>query len=162
MNSAALILRAAAVTDLPALLSLQQLAFQSEAALYPETVILPLRQTLPELTGEFAQYITLLAEQDGELIGSVRGRVVGGPGMVDSTGEIGRLMVHPAWRRRGLGHRLMREMEAALNAQAFKLFTGERSLSNLRLYHSLGYVQSGQFEAGAINMMELKKSERTR
>lgn len=140
------------VDDLPALLELQKLAFQSEAELYPETEIAPMRQTLPELVQEFAHYTTLIAEQGGELVGSVRGQVVNG------RGEIGRLMVQPARRGQGLGRRLMREIETALDVQTFRLFTGECSLSNLRLYESLGYIQSGQFEAGSIGMVELTKS----
>ena len=59
-------IRPANVADLPALLKLQKLAFRSEAALYPETEIPPMRQTLPELEREFSQYTTLCAEQGGE------------------------------------------------------------------------------------------------
>ena len=144
-------IRPANLDDLPALLKLQKLAFQSEADLYPETEIAPMRQTLLELSEEFAQYTTLIAEQDGEPVGSVRGQIV------DGSGEIGRLMVHPAWRGQGWGKRLMREMEAVLNVPRYTLFTGERSLGNLKLYQSLGYVQSGQFKAGPIGMIELTK-----
>lgn len=145
-------IRLATTDDLPALLALQHLAFQSEAELYPETVISPMRQMLPELEGEFAHFRTLVAEESGDLTGSVRGRVMGG------CGEIGRLMVHPLKRGKGLGRRLLQEMEAALGVQTFKLFTGERSLSNLRLYDSLGYVRGGQVASGPISLVELTKS----
>ncbi|AZI42224.1 GNAT family N-acetyltransferase [Deinococcus psychrotolerans] len=145
-------IRTATVDDLPALFALQHLAFQSEAELYPETVISPMRQTLPELESEFSQFETLIAEEDGKLIGSVRGQ------MVSECGEIGRLMVRPEWRGRGLGRRLVQEMELALGVQTFRLFTGERSLSNLRLYESLGYVRGGQFASGPISLVELTKT----
>ncbi|AWN23177.1 GNAT family N-acetyltransferase [Deinococcus irradiatisoli] len=144
-------IRQAHPEDLPALLTLQQLAFQSEAALYPEAVIPPLRQTLAELGAEFPAFLTLVAEQNGQIVGSVRGRVLG------SNGEIGRLMVHPAVRRRGLGRRLLGEIERALGTTTLSLFTGERSLDNLNLYAALGYVQSGQHQAEPIGMIELTK-----
>jgi len=145
-------IRPAQLDDLPALLKLQHLAFQSEAELYPETEIAPMRQTLPELVEAFAQYTMLVAEEGGEPIGSVRGQVVGG------SGKIGRLMVHPAWRNQGCGKRLIREIETALGVPTYILFTGERSLGNLKLYESLGYVRSRQFEAGPLVMIELTKT----
>ncbi|WP_161883712.1 GNAT family N-acetyltransferase [Deinococcus alpinitundrae] len=145
-------IRLANADDLPALLRLQKLAFQSEAERYPETEIAPMRQTLPELVKEFPKYTMLVAEQGGEPIGSVRGRVVNG------RGEIGRLMVHPTWRAQGWGKCLMREIEAALDVTNYILFTGEQSVGNLKLYESLGYVRSGQFKAGPLVMVELTKT----
>ncbi len=145
-------IRPATLDDLPALLALQRLAFESEAALYPEVAIPPMRQTLAELRAEFPAFVTLVAEQNGQLLGSVRGTVVNG------SGEIGRLMVHPEARRQKLGRRLMQEIERELSTPSFSLFTGERSLNNLKLYAALGYRQSGQHRDGPVVMIELTKA----
>jgi ribosomal protein S18 acetylase RimI-like enzyme len=58
----------------------------------------------------------------------------------DGTCHIGRLIVHPAHQNRGLGTRLLREVEAAFpDAERYALFTGHKSERNLYLYGKLGY-----------------------
>jgi ribosomal protein S18 acetylase RimI-like enzyme len=67
-------------------------------------------------------------------VGSVRGRLEG------DTCHIGRLVVHPRLQRRGIGARLMREIEGRFpKARRYELFTGHLSEGNLRLYRRLGY-----------------------
>jgi ribosomal protein S18 acetylase RimI-like enzyme len=76
----------------------------------------------------------LVARTEGDLIGSVRGR------LIDSTCHIGRLIVHPLHERQGIGSRLMQAIESQFaDAARFELFTGHRSEGNLRLYQRLGY-----------------------
>jgi len=58
----------------------------------------------------------------------------------DATCYVERLIVDPPYRRRGIGTALLREIEAAHPAaRRFELFTGHRSVNNLRLYERLGY-----------------------
>ena len=120
--------------DAEAILAIQKLAYQSEAALYGDPFIPPLVQTLDEIRAEFAQARFLKAVTGGVIVGSVRAR------MHEGTCAIGRLIVHPDWQRRGIGTRLMGAIEAAFaSAARFELFTGDRSEGNIRLYTRLGY-----------------------
>jgi ribosomal protein S18 acetylase RimI-like enzyme len=119
--------------DAAAILGLQKLAYESEARLYQDWKLPPLTQTLDSLRAEIAEITVLKAEVDGRLVGSVRARN-GDPC------QVGRLIVHPELQGRGVGTRLMHEIEAAFpTATAFELFTGSRSAGNLRLYQRLGY-----------------------
>ena len=122
--------------DAESILALQYLCYQDEAALYGDWSIPPLRQTLSEFVAEYDTHYILVARRGEEIAGSVRGR------LVDGTCHIGRLIVHPRFRRRGLGTRLMGAIEAWFTAaDRFELFTGHRSDGNLRLYHRLGYAE---------------------
>ena len=126
----------ATVEDAPAVLKLQHLAYQSEARLYDDWSIPPLTQTLDALIAEFASSQVLKAQLGDTIVGAVRGRLAG------DTCHIGRLSVHPDMQRRGIGSRLMQEMERVAPAvKRFELFTGARSASNIRLYERLGYSQ---------------------
>jgi ribosomal protein S18 acetylase RimI-like enzyme len=121
--------------DAEAILVLQKLAYQSEAALYDDYDIPPLRQTLEEIEAEFADHVFLKALTSGELVGSVRARQAG------EVCEVGRLIVDPAHQGRGIGRLLMRAIEERFEGvRWFELFTGHRSERNLRLYRGLGYV----------------------
>ena len=77
----------------------------------------------------------LVAEQDGRVVGSVRGEIVD-----DGTCLIGRLVVQPDSRRSGIARALAVEIEALFpDARRFELFTGHLSTGPLALYESLGY-----------------------
>ncbi|HVO67823.1 MAG TPA: GNAT family N-acetyltransferase [Syntrophales bacterium] len=124
----------AGVTDAAEILELQKLAYQSEALLYADWSIPPLTQTLKEIEKEFGEMTFLKACDSGRLIGSVRASLRGG------TCHIGRLIVRPEYRRRGVGMRLMSAIEAEFpSAKRFELFTGVKSIDNIRLYERLGY-----------------------
>lgn len=128
------ILERATVGDAEAILSLQVLAYQQEAAIYGNYKIPPLLQTLAHLQEEFHTHTFLVARWHQEIVGSVRALCR------DGRCHIGRLIVHPRLQRQGLGSRLMTAIEAAFpEAQSYELFTGHRSEGNLRLYHRLGY-----------------------
>ena len=57
--------------DLPAILALQYLAYQSEAILLQNFSIPPLKQTLADLEAEFERGVVLKAEEGGMIAGSV-------------------------------------------------------------------------------------------
>ncbi|MDN4172846.1 GNAT family N-acetyltransferase [Nocardioides sp. SOB77] len=71
----------------------------------------------------------------GRLVGSVRGRLDG------DVWDIGRLMVAPDLRGRGLGRLLLEHVQAAAPAGAatYRLFTGKDSADNLRMYKKAGF-----------------------
>lgn len=48
-------------------------------------------------------------------------------------------MIHPDYRRRGLGTRLIAEIENCFPDTRYELFTSSKSLNNIRLYEKMGY-----------------------
>lgn len=120
--------------DLPEILALQYLAYQSEAELFKSRDIPPLKQTLEELQEEFNNGVILkLVTDENVIIGSVRAY------LRDGTAYIGKLMVHPDYRRRGFAGMLLEEIESCFPAARYELFTSTRSEDNMRLYQKCGY-----------------------
>lgn len=126
----------AALSDLPAILKLQHLAYRSEARLLGIPDIPPLKQTLPEVETEYRRGIILKASgPDGRIVGSVR---AWGDG---DTVFVGKLIVHPDFQGNGIGTRLLTDIERVCPASRYELFTSDKSIKNLRLYERLGYVR---------------------
>jgi len=122
--------------DLEEILKLQYLAYQSEAALFGNKDIPPLTQTLDEVIEEYNNGIVLkLIDEEGKIIGSVRANVNEG------TVYIGKLMVHPDYRRKGFGKKLLTTIEDFFTEKRFELFTSTRSKDNIILYSSVGYKE---------------------
>jgi len=129
-----MLIERATVEDANEILTLQRLAYKSEAEIYNDHTIGPLKQTLEEIEVQFRSQTFLKASVNGRIVGSVRAYVSGG------TCFIGRLIVHPEWRSQGIGTRLTAEIEDCFSqADRFELFTGGRSERNLQLYRKLGY-----------------------
>lgn len=121
--------------DLSRILEIQLSAYQSEAELYQDPLLPPLRQTLAELEAEFTSKIFLKAVEAGRIVGSVRLKVQG------DRCDVGKLVVDPEAQRRGIGTKLLLKAEAECpEVRRFELFTGSKSEGNLRLYGRLGYV----------------------
>lgn len=120
--------------DLEEILKLQYLAYQSEARLFDNMDIPPLKQTIEEVYDEFQKGVILKAVDDGGvIIGSVRAYQDSG------TVYIGKLMVHPSKQGQGIGTKLLLEMEKQYPNQRYELFTSTRSEKNIALYQKLGY-----------------------
>ncbi len=129
-----MIIEPANFDDLEEILVLQRLAFRSEAERYNDDTLPPLTQTLEGIQADFERMVFLKASVDGRIVGSVRAYVEG------DTCHLGRLVVHPDFQRRGIGRRLMHEIERRFaHVQRFELFTGHASTPALRLYEGLGY-----------------------
>ncbi|MBM9622646.1 GNAT family N-acetyltransferase [Streptomyces zhihengii] len=148
---------AATEDDAEHILKLQFLCYQSEAELYGDYGIEPLTQTLADLRRELAEGHALVARLGGEVVASVRGRVDD-----SGTASIAKLIVHPRMQRHGLGGRLLDAIEERFagdaRAERFRLFTGHRSESNLRLYRSRGYVPVATEQAGPrLTLVTLEK-----
>lgn len=120
--------------DLQKILDLQYLAYQSEARLFDNQDIPPLKQTLADVENEYQKGMILKALDEGEtIIGSVRAFCDSG------TVYIGKLMVHPSKQGQGIGTKLLLEMEKQCPNQRYELFTSSRSERNIELYKKLGY-----------------------
>jgi GNAT superfamily N-acetyltransferase len=143
----------AGVEDSAAILALQKLAYESEARLYDDWSLPPLTQTLDSLRAEFGSSRVLKAVADGRVVGSVRAHETSG------VCHVGRLVVAPELQGRGVGTRLMRAIEGEFPAAArFELFTGSRSVANIRLYERLGYQRSReQVLSPAVTLVFLEK-----
>lgn len=137
--------------DLQLLLSLQKLAYSTEAVLYPGNTLPPMEETLNEIKEDFKGGIILKAVSDGVVVGAVRG-------VLDiDTVNIRRLFVSPEYRKKGIGASLLRAIETKFPDKRYELFTGALSLGNLRLYHSLGYVEYKRKKAGGVELVYLEK-----
>ncbi len=124
----------AIIDDAEEVLSLQKLAYRSEAEIYDDFTIPPLTQTLEEIKKDFENQIFLKALIDGKMIGSVRAFIKEG------VCYVGRLIVHPDFQNRGMGTQLMNRIEEIFKeAKRFEIFTGHKSERNLYLYQKLGY-----------------------
>ncbi|MGW2252440.1 GNAT family N-acetyltransferase [Kitasatospora sp. NPDC001660] len=152
------IISAADAEDAEQILKLQYLGYQAEAELYGDWAIEPLTQTLASLRAELSEQHVLVARLGDEVVGTVRGRVDG-----DGIGRIARLVVHPRMQRHGLGGRLLDALERRLAeggspVTAYHLFTGHRSLGNLRLYARQGYRQTRVEQvSGRLSFVHLEK-----
>ena len=123
----------ARLEDLQEILQLQYLSYQSEAALFGSRDIPPLKQTLDEVIAEYNNGIVLKMTDDDVIVGSIRAKERNG------TVYIGKLMVHPDYRRNGYGTKLLTEIEKYFPDKRYELFTSTRSTDNVRLYRNLGY-----------------------
>src|SRR5208337_4524963 len=76
----------------------------------------------------------LKAVVNGKIIGSIRGYAV------DDTAYLNRMMVHPYFRRRGIGRRLLDEIEGIFpQVTRFEAKTGHQSKRNLFQLAQRGY-----------------------
>jgi ribosomal protein S18 acetylase RimI-like enzyme len=143
------------VADAPEILALQKRAYLSEAKRYNDFSIPPMTQTEAELAEDFSRKTFLKAMEGGRIIGAVNGFITG------DRCRIGRLMVHPDFRGRGIGTRLLAAVEARFgDARTWELFTGELSLENVRLYERLGYriISKERFENSRFAIVIMEKA----
>jgi ribosomal protein S18 acetylase RimI-like enzyme len=87
--------------------------------------------------------VFLLAEVDGRLTGVVLGTHDGRKGWIN------RLAVAPAYRRRGIAQRLVREVEARLEALGLEVMAAlieSRNQESLSFFQAIGYLHDSDIE----------------
>jgi ech hydrogenase subunit C len=121
--------------DVAEILALQKIAYQNEAELYGDDSLPALQQTLPEIEQEFEHAVFMKAVINGKIVGSIRGRADG------STARFTRCIVHPYYQKRGIGRRLIGEIERVWPAEVtrFEAVAGHKSKRRLHVYDELGY-----------------------
>jgi GNAT superfamily N-acetyltransferase len=128
-----LTLRPGTEADAPEVLVLQRCCWVTEAIANDRLDIPALHEELEDVR---AWVGTAWLLRDGpRLVGGVRASLSG------DAWSIGRLMVAPDLRGRGLGARLLAHAEAVApeGVRRFALFTGARSTRNLAMYERAGY-----------------------
>lgn len=135
------------VADAGEVLTVQRAAYVTEAQAHGDLALPALVQPLPDLVDELAAPAVLglgCRTTAGRLVAAVRARVTSTP--TASWAEIGRLVVVPDRQGQGLGTSLLTALEDHLPSDVaeLRLFTGEYSTANLRLYRRLGYVETGR------------------
>jgi ribosomal protein S18 acetylase RimI-like enzyme len=131
-----MIITKAEKSDLQQILDLQYLAYQSEAVIYNEFTLPPLTQPLSEVEQEYEKGIFLKAEdEDGKIIGSVRAFPNG------NDTYINKLIVRPDKQGQGIGTKLLSAIEHECFNARYELFTGHKSVRNIKLYERLGYAK---------------------
>ncbi len=126
------------------MLTLQRAAYVTEAQAHHDVDLPPLRQSLAELAEELGDHEVSAAgwrDEAGRLVAAVRVRV---SQRAPTVAELGRLTVVPDRQGQGLGSSLLTGVEGQLptSVTELRLFTGERSEGNLRLYKRLGYTET--------------------
>ena len=146
--------------DAGEVLTLQRAAYVPQARLHRDIDLPPLLERLDEVVAVLASpdVATLGLRDGGRLIATVRVRI--GPGEAD----IGRLAVAPDRQGEGIGTALLLAAEEALpdDVRVVRLFTGEHSGDNLRLYARHGYRETHRSPAptGTHHVVHLEKALR--
>ncbi len=138
MNSGkdVLAIETASVEDAKTILHLQKEAYQSEAEIYGNFDIAPLKQTLDEIRHDFSKKCFLKASFKNHIVGSVRAYSDG------ETCFIERLIVAPSKQDLGIGSKLLKAIEDRFpDSPRFELFTGHKSRRNLFFYQKRGYSE---------------------
>ena len=136
------------------LLVLQRAAYLSEAHAHADYQLPPLVESLTQIAGR-------LTDPDSQVVGiRDHGRLVGAVQLthIGQIVELGRLVVAPDRQGEGLGTRLLLAADHWFEDTAqIRLFTGEHSESNLRLYTRHGYRETHRTRAGHYDLVHLTK-----
>jgi len=141
--------------DAGEVLTLQRAAFVQEALIYDTVRMPPLTQSLDELRAELAVNLGQVALQGSRLVGAVRAR------RESDLLLIGRLAIAPDVQGLGIGSRLLAAVEdrgRGAGCREAELFSGSLSEANLRLYESLGYLETQRVDGDdGIQQVFLRK-----
>lgn len=148
----------AELKDAEEILLVQKSAYRSEAELYNDYDIPPLKQTVDELKEQFKDYIILKAVFNGKIIGTIRAYENSGSCYIE------RLAVLSDMQNHGIGSALLKEIEGRFHPKRYELFTGSKSDKNIYFYKKSGYSVFKKTKLGRSNieMLYLEKINPTR
>jgi ribosomal protein S18 acetylase RimI-like enzyme len=133
----------------------------TEAQRHDDIMMPPLTQSLDQLRSELADPDCIVwgIRESSRLVASLRVCLID-----ESTAEIRRAVVAPDRQGHGLGTTLLQAAEDRLPGQVttVRLFTGEHSAANLRLYQRLGFQLTGRTPAGRYDLVHLAKARSPR
>ena len=143
----------ATANDIEELYALQRLAFESEAEMIGSREVPALQETRDDHAKDFSHWITLkLVNESNHIIGSIRYK------KSQDIIEVGRLMVHPSYRRQGLAQQLLAEIDRRCIDQSKELYTCTKSWSNILLYKKMGYTPISEHkEETGLSFMYMRK-----
>lgn len=143
----------AEITDIPKLYQLQLIAFESEAEMIGSRDVPALQETEEENRRDFENWNTLKMENDErKIIGSIRYK------QSDGYIDVGRLMIHPDYRHRGLAQILLLEVDYLCPKEIKELYTCTKSWSNIKLYEKMGYKPYKEHtDASGLSFVHMRK-----
>jgi GNAT superfamily N-acetyltransferase len=146
-------IKTASIDDANKILEIQKTAFLDQARIYNNYQLPPLTQSLESIKNEFNGKTFLKVMLKGQIIASVRYKVIDGYVTID------RMVVEPEYQNQGIGTRLLKEVESRVpNATAFQLFTGNKSDRNIYLYEKIGYkIIKNQITDQGIKLLYMEK-----
>jgi tRNA (guanine37-N1)-methyltransferase len=149
--------RLATRADAGELFTLTRACWLQELWANPGVVIPALEESFEDSIRDLAEWTTYVARAGGRIVGSTRGHLAGD----GSVWDVGRVMVAPDLQGRGLGRYLLALIEDAAPEQAtsYELWTGARSVDNIRMYKKAGYRLQGPAPgpAGAVVMTKPRR-----
>jgi len=147
----------AVIGDCPDLYALQLIAFESEAEMIGSRDVPALQETEQHHREDFQNWTTLkLVTPSGQIVGGIRYRPDG------AVVEVGRLMIHPDYRRQGLAQLLLAEAAAACPNDTLELYTCTKSWSNILLYEKMGYCSVREVtEDSGLSFVYMQKAPHT-
>ena len=117
----------------------------------PENASLELENQIKDREGE---RILKAVDEKGRIVGSVRGYPE------NDTVYIGKLIVAPEMQGRGIGTKLLMEIENVYPDKRYEIFTSSESDKNIRLYEKLGYKPlKSEHISEQIKMVFLEKCD---
>lgn len=100
--------------------------------------------------------LRVLAEERDCLVAVIDGAIIGTAARED--GELATFFVHPAWQSRGVGTRLLAQLERNAKALGIESLRVEASITGTSFYERHGYCRSGVVIAGTAGpQIELTK-----
>jgi tRNA (guanine37-N1)-methyltransferase len=144
--------RLATRADAGELLTLQRACWVDEAIALDWVGVPALHESLDEVVADLERWETWVLRSGERLVGAVRGQ----PEDDGRTWVVGRLMVAPDLRGRGIGRWLLARAEerAPDSATSYALVTGDASARNHRLYKRAGYRPAGSAGGHAVRMLK--------
>ena len=119
--------------DIHELYMLQLLAFETEAEMIGSRSVPALMETEEAFANDFKKWNTWKLVDKDQIIGAIRYKEN------DSLIDVGRLMVHPEYRRKGLAQWMLSEIDRIYPQTTKELYTCTKSWINIRLYEHMGY-----------------------